>query len=66
MYVYCPTWVQGNSAAYNAEKNLSTLVTRLEKGDRILLSQLFDIRYPYWKRNLLRNLRLLGQLRYLG
>jgi hypothetical protein len=66
MYVYCPTWVRGDSAAYNAEKNLSTLVTRLEKGDRTLLSQLFDIRYPYWKRNLLRNLRLLGQLRYLG
>jgi len=66
MYVYCPTWVQDDSAAYNAEKHLSRLITRLERGDRILLSQLFDIRYPYWKRNLLKNLRLLGQLRYLG
>jgi len=66
MYVYCPRWVQDDSAAYNAEKHLSRLITRLERGDRILLSQLFDIRYPYWKRNLLKNLRLLGQLRYLG
>ncbi|MFS8806894.1 hypothetical protein NW837_05445 [Synechococcus sp. R6-10] len=62
MYVYCPEEVLEAGAPYNLEE----LIERLEQGDRTLLSRLFDVRYPYWKRNLRRNVRLVADLRYLG
>ncbi len=62
MYVYCTREVLENGAQYN----LRALIERLEQGDRTLLSQLLDIRYPYRKRNLRNNIRLVGELRYLG
>jgi hypothetical protein len=60
MYVYCTEKVPAGDI------KLKELIERLEQGDRILLSQLFDIRYPYWKRNFGRTFRLVSELRYLG
>ncbi len=60
MYVYCTEEVPAGDI------QLKELIKRLEQGDRILLNQLFDIRYPYWKRNFDRRSRLVGELRYLG
>ncbi|MFT0788158.1 hypothetical protein [Synechococcus sp. H55.10] len=62
MYVYCTREVLEEGAQYD----LKVLIERLEQGDRTLLSQLFDVRYPYWKRNLRDNIRLVGELRHLG
>ncbi len=62
MYVYCTREVLEEGTQYD----LKVLIERLEQGDRTLLSQLFDVRYPYWKRNLRGNIRLVGELRHLG
>jgi len=62
MYVYCPEEFLGSKT----QCNLEALIERLEEGGRTLLSQLFDVRYPYWKRNLRNNIRLVGELRYVG
>ncbi|MFQ3585943.1 MAG: hypothetical protein SNJ85_13680, partial [Cyanobacteriota bacterium] len=65
MYVYCTAAVEQAAGRFNLTEPLSKLVERLKQGDPTLLDQLFDIRFPYWKRNLGKNVRLVGDLRWL-
>lgn len=66
MYVYCVEEVLEAADRFGLRSHLDSLVIRLQQGNPTLLEQLFDIRYPFWKRNLAGDSRLVGDLRWLG
>ncbi len=66
MYVYCVEEVLEAADRFGLRSHLDRLVGRLQQADPMVLEQLFEIRYPFWKRNLRDNVRLLGHVRWLG